>query len=63
MKRSEPARAVVQFAGARDAEQADRPRSGDQREAVKAHVTTIFNSLGMTDRTQAALWAREQGIE
>lgn len=26
---------------------------------VKAHLTRIFNGLGVTDRTQAALWARE----
>jgi DNA-binding NarL/FixJ family response regulator len=26
---------------------------------VKAHLTRIFQQLGVTDRTQAALWARE----
>jgi len=26
---------------------------------VKAHLTSIFNRLGVSDRTQAALWARE----
>ena len=26
---------------------------------VKAHLTRIFQELGVTDRTQAALWARE----
>jgi DNA-binding NarL/FixJ family response regulator len=26
---------------------------------VKAHLTNIFNRLGVSDRTQAALWARE----
>jgi DNA-binding NarL/FixJ family response regulator len=29
---------------------------------VKAHLTSVFNSLGVSDRTQAALWAREHGI-
>jgi DNA-binding NarL/FixJ family response regulator len=29
---------------------------------VKAHLTSIFSSIGVTDRTQAALWARENGI-
>jgi DNA-binding NarL/FixJ family response regulator len=29
---------------------------------VKAHVTSIFEGLGVSDRTQAALWAREHGI-
>jgi DNA-binding NarL/FixJ family response regulator len=26
---------------------------------VKAHLTKIFSTLGVTDRTQAALWAAE----
>jgi DNA-binding NarL/FixJ family response regulator len=29
---------------------------------VKAHLTTIFQRIGVTDRGQAALWARDQGI-
>jgi len=29
---------------------------------VKAHLTDLFQSIGVTDRTQAALWARNQGI-
>ena len=29
---------------------------------VKAHLTSVFQSIGVTDRTQAALWARNQGI-
>jgi DNA-binding NarL/FixJ family response regulator len=29
---------------------------------VKAHLTSIFARIGVTDRTQAALWARERGI-
>jgi DNA-binding NarL/FixJ family response regulator len=29
---------------------------------VKAHLTSIFSSIGVSDRTQAALWARENGI-
>jgi DNA-binding NarL/FixJ family response regulator len=36
---------------------------GISEKTVKAHVTSIFNALGVTDRTQAALWAREHGIE
>jgi DNA-binding NarL/FixJ family response regulator len=35
---------------------------GISEKTVKAHVTSIFNSLGVTDRTQAALWAREHGV-
>ncbi len=29
---------------------------------VKAHLTSIFRTIGATDRTQAALWAQRQGI-
>src|SRR3954468_12851109 len=29
---------------------------------VKAHLTNVFAAIGLTDRTQAALWAREHGI-
>jgi DNA-binding NarL/FixJ family response regulator len=29
---------------------------------VKAHLTAIFQALGVTDRTQAALWAHRHGL-
>ena len=29
---------------------------------VKGHLTRIFERIGVTDRTQAALWAREHGL-
>jgi DNA-binding NarL/FixJ family response regulator len=29
---------------------------------VKAHLTNIFRQIGVTDRTQAALWAVENGL-
>jgi DNA-binding NarL/FixJ family response regulator len=29
---------------------------------VKAHLTSVFQAIGATDRTQAALWAREHGV-
>jgi DNA-binding NarL/FixJ family response regulator len=29
---------------------------------VKAHLTRVFNAIGVTDRTQAALWARRNGL-
>jgi DNA-binding NarL/FixJ family response regulator len=29
---------------------------------VKAHLTSVYQELGVTDRTQAALWAQEQGL-
>ena len=35
---------------------------GISEKTVKAHLTRIFGVLGVTDRTQAALWARDHGI-
>lgn len=29
---------------------------------VKAHLTSVFRSIGVTDRTQAALWAERNGL-
>jgi DNA-binding NarL/FixJ family response regulator len=29
---------------------------------VKAHLTKVFRTIGVTDRTQAALWAERQGL-
>jgi DNA-binding NarL/FixJ family response regulator len=29
---------------------------------VKAHLTSVFAQIGVTDRTQAALWAQREGI-
>jgi DNA-binding NarL/FixJ family response regulator len=29
---------------------------------VKSHMTKIFREIGVTDRTQAALWAERQGV-
>ena len=29
---------------------------------VKAHLTRVFQQIGVTDRTQAALWAQRNGI-
>ena len=29
------------------------------RASVKAHLTRVFQQIGVTDRTQAALWARD----
>jgi DNA-binding NarL/FixJ family response regulator len=32
---------------------------GIAERTVKAHLTSVFQRLGVTDRTQAALWASE----
>lgn len=34
-------------------------RLGISEKTVKAHLTRVFASIGVTDRTQAALWARD----
>ena len=34
-------------------------RLGISERTVKAHLTNVFSALGVSDRTQAALWARE----
>jgi DNA-binding NarL/FixJ family response regulator len=34
-------------------------RLGIAERTVKAHLTNVFQQLGVSDRTQAALWARE----
>ena len=29
---------------------------------VKSHLTNVFRAIGVTDRTQAALWAERNGF-
>ena len=35
---------------------------GISEKTVKAHLTRIYQQIGVTDRTQAALWAKEHGL-
>jgi DNA-binding NarL/FixJ family response regulator len=35
---------------------------GITEKTVKAHLTSIFRTIGVTDRTQAALWAERNGL-
>src|SRR5204863_940937 len=35
-------------------------RLGIAEKTVKTHLTNVFQRIGVTDRTQAALWARRQ---
>jgi DNA-binding NarL/FixJ family response regulator len=37
-------------------------RLGIAEKTVKNHLSSIFQTLGVTDRTQAALWAAEHGV-
>ena len=35
---------------------------GISERTVKAHLTSVFQRIGVTDRTQAALWAERNGL-
>jgi DNA-binding NarL/FixJ family response regulator len=37
-------------------------RLGISEKTVKGHLTRVFQTVGVTDRTQAALWAERNGI-
>ena len=37
-------------------------RLGISEKTVKAHLTSVFQQIGVTDRTQAALWAGQNGL-
>ena len=37
-------------------------RLGIREKTVKGHLTRIFQAIGVTDRTQAALWAERNGL-
>ncbi len=37
-------------------------RMGISEKTVKAHLTSVFVRIRVTDRTQAALWARDHGV-
>ena len=37
-------------------------RLGIKSQTVKGHLTNIFRQIGVSDRLQAALWAREHGV-
>ena len=43
-------------------EQGDRARLAISEKTVKAHLTSVYRQIGVTDRTQAALWAERHGV-
>ena len=49
--------ALLVGSGANNREIAERLNITES--TVKAHLTNVFAQLGVTDRTQAALWAKE----
>jgi DNA-binding NarL/FixJ family response regulator len=53
---------VLRLIGAGLANKVIAARLGIKEKTVKAHLTTIYQRIGVTDRTQAALWAHRQGI-
>ena len=65
-REQEPARAlspreeeVLRLVAAGLANKQIARRLGIAERTVKAHLTSVFQQLGVSDRTQAALWARE----
>jgi DNA-binding NarL/FixJ family response regulator len=55
-------REVLALLGTGLANKAIARRLGISEATVKAHLTRIFRQIGVTDRTQAAIWAREHRI-
>ena len=37
-------------------------RLGISEKTVKGHLTNVFQRIGVTDRTQAAIWAERSGL-
>ena len=54
---------VLRMVGAGLANKSIARRLGISERTVKAHLTNIFQRLGVTDRTQAALWAQRRQSE
>jgi DNA-binding NarL/FixJ family response regulator len=55
-------REVLGLLGTGLANKAIARRLGISEATVKAHLTRIFRQIGVTDRTQAAIWAREHRV-
>ena len=59
---SEREREVLALVGAGLANKQIARRLGISEKTVKGHLSRIFQALGVTDRTQAALWAERNGF-
>jgi DNA-binding NarL/FixJ family response regulator len=56
-------REVLALLGTGLANKAIARRLGISEATVKANLTRVFRQIGVTDRTQAAIWAREHHLE
>jgi DNA-binding NarL/FixJ family response regulator len=59
---TERERAVLTLVGTGLPNKLIATRLGISEKTVKAHLTSVFRSIGVTDRTQAALWAQRHGL-
>jgi DNA-binding NarL/FixJ family response regulator len=59
---SEREREVLAMVGEGLANKAIARRLGISEKTVKAHLTSVYREIGVTDRTQAALWAQRNGV-
>ena len=53
---------VLQLVGDGLANKQIARRLGITERTVKAHLTSVFQRIGVSDRTQAALWAKRNGL-
>ncbi|MDQ2825609.1 MAG: response regulator transcription factor [Actinomycetota bacterium] len=59
---TERERQVLQLVGAGLANKQIARRLDISEKTVKAHLTSVFHRIGVSDRTQAALWAARHGL-
>lgn len=59
---SEREREVLVLVAEGDPNKVIAQRLGISEKTVKAHLTSVFRQIGVTDRTQAALWAERNGL-
>jgi DNA-binding NarL/FixJ family response regulator len=59
---TERERAVLALVGSGMPNKVIALRLGISEKTVKAHLTNVFRAIGVTDRTQAALWAQRNGL-
>ena len=59
---TERERAVLALVGSGMPNKLIAMRLGISEKTVKAHLTNVFRAIGVTDRTQAALWAQRHGL-